>query len=100
MRNIDVVEKICSLVDRLAPPLPSGAPRRSLVKHVTDRLGHDRRYAIDCSKLERELGWKPSHDAESGFEETVRWYLANPEWVASVRTGAYRTWIERNYASR
>ena len=100
MRNIDVVERICALVDKFAPPLPSGAPRRSLVKHVTDRLGHDRRYAIDCSKLERELGWKPAHDAASGFEDTVRWYLANPEWVSSVRTGAYRTWIERNYASR
>lgn len=100
MRNIDVVGKICALVDRLAPPLASGAPRSSLVKHVKDRLGHDRRYAIECSKLERELGWKPRHDAESGFEETVRWYLGNPEWVDSVRTGAYRTWIERNYASR
>ena len=100
MRNIDVVEKICALVDRLAPPLPSGAPRRSLVKHVKDRLGHDRRYAIDCSKLERDFGWKPAHDAESGFEETVRWYLSNPGWVDSVRTGAYRNWIERNYASR
>jgi dTDP-glucose 4,6-dehydratase len=100
MRNIDVVEKICALVDRLAPPLPSGLPRRSLVKHVTDRLGHDRRYAIDCSKLEHDLGWKPKHDAETGFEQTVRWYLEHPEWVSSVRTGAYRTWIERNYASR
>ena len=100
MRNIDVVEKICALVDRMAPALASGLPRTSLVKHVKDRLGHDRRYAIDCSKLERDLGWKPKHDSESGFEETVRWYLDNPGWVDSVRTGAYRTWIERNYASR
>ena len=100
MRNIDVVGRICDLVDRLAPPLPSGAPRSSLVKHVKDRLGHDRRYAIDCSKLERDLGWKPKHDAASGFEETVRWYLGNPAWVESVRTGAYRNWIERNYSNR
>ena len=100
MRNIDVVGRICDLVDRLAPPLPSGAPRSSLVKHVKDRLGHDRRYAIDCSKLERDLGWKPKHDAASGFEETVRWYLGNPGWVESVRTGAYRNWIERNYSNR
>ncbi|MBQ7666550.1 MAG: dTDP-glucose 4,6-dehydratase [Kiritimatiellae bacterium] len=100
MRNIDVVGKICALVDTLAPPLASGAPRSSLIRHVKDRLGHDRRYAIDCSKLERDLGWKPAHDAKTGFEETVKWYLASSRWVDSVRTGAYRNWIERNYASR
>ena len=98
--NIDVVTRICALVDRLAPPLPSGAPRESLVRHVTDRLGHDQRYAIDCSKLERDFGWTQAFTAENGFEQTVRWYLDNPAWVDSVRTGAYRTWIERNYASR
>ena len=98
--NIEVVRRICALVDRLAPPLPSGAPRESLITHVADRLGHDQRYAIDCSRLERDFGWRQSHDADSGFEATVRWYLANQPWVDSVRTGEYRRWIERNYAAR
>ena len=98
--NIEVVRRICALVDRLAPPLPSGAPRESLITHVADRLGHDQRYAIDCSRLERDFGWRQSHDADSGFEATVRWYLANRPWVDSVRTGEYRRWIERNYAAR
>ena len=98
--NLDVVKTLCALVDRLAPPLPSGAPRESLVRHVTDRLGHDQRYAIDCGKLERDFGWTQAYTAENGFEQTVRWYLGNPAWVDSVRTGAYRTWLERNYASR
>ena len=100
LRNIDLVRRICALVDRLAPPLASGAPRESLITHVADRLGHDHRYAIDCSLLERDLGWRPAVDADAGFEKTVRWYLENPGWVDSVRTGAYRQWIERNYASR
>ena len=98
--NLDVVKTLCALVDRLAPPLPSGAPRESLVRHVTDRLGHDARYAIDCGKLERDFGWTQAYTAENGFEQTVRWYLDNPAWVDSVRTGAYRTWLERNYAGR
>ena len=98
--NLDVVKTLCALVDRLAPPLPSGAPRESLVRHVTDRLGHDQRYAIDCGKLERDFGWTQAYTAENGFEQTVRWYLGNPAWVDSVRTGAYRTWLERNYAGR
>ena len=98
--NIDVVTRICALVDRLAPPLPSGAPRESLITHVADRLGHDRRYAIDCSKLEGDFGWTQAYTAENGFEQTVRWYLENPKWVDSVRTGDYRRWIERNYGSR
>ena len=98
--NIDVVTRICALVDRLAPPLPSGAPRESLITHVADRLGHDRRYAIDCSRLEGDFGWTQAYTAENGFEQTVRWYLENPKWVDSVRTGEYRRWIERNYAGR
>ena len=100
LRNIEVVRRICALVDRLAPPLPSGAPRESLITHVADRLGHDQRYAIDCSRIERDFGWRQTHDADSGFEATVRWYLDNRPWVDSVRTGEYRRWIERNYASR
>ena len=100
MRNIDVVKRICSIVDRLAPPLESGAARETLITHVADRLGHDQRYAIDCSKLERDLGWRQAHNADTGFEETVRWYLSNMEWVDSVRSGEYRKWIERNYSKR
>lgn len=100
LTNIAVVTKICELIDRKVEPLPSGAPRSSLITYVKDRPGHDLRYAIDCSKLERDLGWKPAHDWESGFEETVDWYLANPQWVEQVRSGAYKQWLETNYASR
>ncbi|MGI5869083.1 MAG: dTDP-glucose 4,6-dehydratase [Kiritimatiellia bacterium] len=100
LTNIEVVKRICAIVDRLVPALPSGKPRESLITYVKDRPGHDHRYAIDCSRLEKELGWKPTETAESGFEKTVRWYLDNKAWVESVRTGAYRQWIERNYAAR
>lgn len=100
LTNIAVVTKICELLDHKVAPLPSGKPRTSLITYVKDRPGHDLRYAIDCSKLERDLGWKPAHDWESGFEETVDWYLANPQWVEQVRSGAYKQWLETNYASR
>ena len=100
MRNIDVVRRICAEVDRLAPPLPAGAPRESLITYVKDRPGHDMRYAIDCSLLERELGWRQRHDSATGFAETVEWYLANSKWVESVRTGEYRKWIDANYGVR
>ncbi len=98
--NADVVRTICEIVDRMAPPLQSGAPRASLVTHVADRPGHDLRYAIDCSKIENAFGWTQSYTAENGFDQTVRWYLDNHAWVDSVRTGAYRDWIEKNYAAR
>ena len=100
LRNIDVVKKICAFVDKLAAPLPSGKPRESLITHVADRLGHDLRYAIDCSKIERDFGWRQTHTADTGFEETVKWYLNNAEWVESVRSGEYRKWIELYYARR
>ena len=100
LRNIDVVKRLCAIVDRLAAPLPSGAKRESLITYVKDRLGHDHRYAIDCTRIERELGWEQTETAESGFEKTVRWYLDNPGWVEAVRTGAYRQWIEKNYEQR
>ncbi|PKL08145.1 MAG: dTDP-glucose 4,6-dehydratase [Spirochaetae bacterium HGW-Spirochaetae-7] len=73
---------------------------RSLITYVKDRPGHDRRYAIDCSKLKRELGWKQSLGFDEGLRRTVRWYLDNPAWIARVRSGEYRTWMERNYGSR
>jgi dTDP-glucose 4,6-dehydratase len=97
--NIDVVTTICDLVDQMRPS-PALAPRRKLITYVADRPGHDRRYAIDASKLSRELGWKPAQQFESGLSKTVRWYLDHASWVDSVRTGAYREWIEKNYSER
>jgi dTDP-glucose 4,6-dehydratase len=97
--NIEVVERICDLVDEMGPVLPSG-PRRNLVTFIKDRPGHDRRYAIDASKLERELGWQPGERFESGLRKTVRWYLDHASWVESVQTGAYLEWIAQNYAER
>ncbi len=79
-KNIDVVMTICDLVDKLEAPLPSGKPRRSLITHVTDRPGHDARYAIDASKIKAELAWEPHETFDSGLEATVRWYLDNPDW--------------------
>ena len=97
--NIDVVTAICDLVDEMRP-VKGAEPRRRLIAYVQDRPGHDRRYAIDARKIARELGWKPAEAFESGLRKTVRWYLEQSEWVNSVRTGAYREWIERNYAER
>lgn len=97
--NIDVVTAICELVDEMRPRA-GVAPRRNLVTYVQDRPGHDRRYAIDASKITRELGWTPAEQFESGLRKTVRWYLENGEWVNNVRTGAYREWIAKNYAER
>jgi dTDP-glucose 4,6-dehydratase len=97
--NIDVVSTICDLVDEMRPR-PEGGPRRGLITYVTDRPGHDRRYAIDASKLSRELGWQPAADFEAGLRKTVRWYLENAAWIESVRTGAYMEWITRNYTER
>jgi dTDP-glucose 4,6-dehydratase len=95
-KNLDVVHTICDLVDEMWPDAGL-APRRNLVTFVKDRPGHDRRYAIDASKIERELGWSPAEGFESGLHKTVRWYLDHPDWVESVRTGAYLDWIRQNY---
>jgi dTDP-glucose 4,6-dehydratase len=97
--NLDVVTAICDLVDKMRPQI-GGAPRRRLITYVQDRPGHDRRYAIDARKIACELGWKPAEQFESGLRKTVRWYLENGAWVDSVRTGAYRDWIAKNYAER
>jgi dTDP-glucose 4,6-dehydratase len=98
--NIDVVETICDLVDEMRPGNAGAASRRDLITYVKDRPGHDRRYAIDASKITRELRWKPAEKFESGLRKTVHWYLENGAWIDSVRTGAYREWIVRNYTER
>ena len=87
--NIEVVQTICGIVDRLRPGLPH-APCSSLITFVTDRPGHDRRYAIDAGKIRSQLGWEPRENFQSGLEQTVRWYLENPEWLERVASGAYR----------
>jgi dTDP-glucose 4,6-dehydratase len=96
--NIEIVKTICALLDELEPD-PAGSYER-LIRHVTDRPGHDRRYAIDARKLERELGWKPAETFETGIRKTVRWYLDHQAWVQRVQSGAYREWVDRNYAGR
>ena len=95
--NIDVVTTICAILDELKP---RAAPYRELIAYVGDRPGHDRRYAIDASRIERELGWRPRERFETGLEATVQWYLSNLDWVASVTSGAYREWVETNYSAR
>ncbi len=97
MENLAVVGAICDLLDERLGPLPGGRPRRGLITFVKDRPGHDRRYAIDCGKIERELGWKPRESFATGIRRTVEWYLANVEWVKSVRTGEYQEWIREHY---
>jgi dTDP-glucose 4,6-dehydratase len=88
-RNLEVVEAICDLVDELAPGTRSGS-RRELIRYVTDRPGHDQRYAIDASKVANEIGWRPAQSFESGLRQTVRWYLDNRNWWMDIRSGAYR----------
>src|SRR6201989_3149702 len=107
MANIEVVQAICDILDELCPdelrPDESGSGKRSrreLITYVKDRPGHDRRYAIDCSKLTAELEWKPQESFSTGMRKTIAWYLANMPWVEGISSGAYREWIERNYGGR
>ena len=97
--NLDVVRTICDLLDDLSPRA-DGGQYSSLIRFVTDRPGHDRRYAIDARKIELELGWRPIETFETGLRKTVQWYLDNSEWVSNVESGAYREWIARNYEGR
>ncbi|MFN5179070.1 dTDP-glucose 4,6-dehydratase [Limnohabitans sp.] len=97
--NIEIVQTVCALLDDMRPKADSSS-YASQITYVTDRPGHDRRYAIDARKLERELGWKPAETFETGIRKTVEWYLANPEWVQNVQSGAYREWVSKNYADR
>jgi dTDP-glucose 4,6-dehydratase len=95
--NLDIVHTVCALLDELRPRA-DGKPYKEQITYVTDRPGHDRRYAIDARKLERELGWKPAETFETGIRKTVQWYLDNPDWVAHVQSGAYREWVQKQYA--
>jgi dTDP-glucose 4,6-dehydratase len=96
--NIEVVRTLCRTLDDMSPR-KDGQPYESQITYVVDRPGHDRRYAIDASKLERELGWRPAETFESGIRKTVSWYLDNQDWVQNVTSGAYRDWIGRQYGS-
>lgn len=98
MANLDVVHALCDILDDLAPK--ADGSYRHQITYVADRPGHDRRYAIDAGKIERELGWKPAETFESGIRKTVEWYLANQEWVREVQSGGYLTWLDRNYTQR
>ena len=95
--NIEIVKTVCALLDELSPRA-DGKPYAEQISYVTDRPGHDRRYAIDARKLEAELAWKPAETFETGIRKTVQWYLANPEWVQHVQSGAYRDWVNKQYA--
>ena len=95
--NIEIVHTVCALLDELRPRA-DGASYSTQISYVKDRPGHDRRYAIDASKIERDLGWKPAETFDTGIRKTVQWYLAHPEWVANVQSGAYRDWVQTQYA--
>jgi dTDP-glucose 4,6-dehydratase len=99
MANIDLVQTLCGLLDELHPGSPV-TPHARLITYVQDRPGHDRRYAIDASKIERELGWRPAETFATGLRKTVKWYLDNPAWIAEVTSGQYRNWIDQNYGQR
>jgi dTDP-glucose 4,6-dehydratase len=96
--NLDVVRTLCAILDELRPRA-DGQSYATQMTFVKDRPGHDRRYAIDASKLERELGWRPAETFETGIRKTVEWYLANQEWVQHITSGAYREWVERQYSA-
>ncbi len=96
--NLDIVRTICSLLDNLKPRA-DGKPYQDQIAFVTDRPGHDRRYAIDARKIERELGWKPAESFETGIAKTVAWYLSNQDWVSNVQSGGYRDWVETQYGA-
>ena len=96
--NIDIVHTICTLLDELRPR-EGGQSSRTQIAHVKDRPGHDRRYAIDARKIERELGWRPAETFETGIRKTVQWYLDNADWVAQVQSGAYRDWVATQYGA-
>jgi dTDP-glucose 4,6-dehydratase len=95
--NRQIVDAICALLDELRPD--PGGPHRRLITFVTDRPGHDRRYAIDARKIESELGWRPAESFETGIRKTAQWYLEHPNWVARVQSGSYRDWLAQHYGA-
>ena len=97
--NLDVVHTLCAILDELQPR-SDGKTYAEQITYVTDRPGHDRRYAIDAGKLERELGWKPAETFETGIRKTVQWYLQHQDWVINVLSGDYQTWLNKNYVDR
>ena len=99
MPNIEIVNTVCALLDEFRPRIDKQSYTEQIT-FVTDRLGHDRRYAIDAQKIEQELGWKPAETFTTGIRKTVEWYLNNQEWTANVQSGAYREWVETNYQGR
>jgi dTDP-glucose 4,6-dehydratase len=96
--NLEVVETLCDILDEFSPRA-DGTSYRSQISFVADRPGHDRRYAIDAGKLERELGWRPAETFDTGIRKTVRWYLDNQDWVTNVASGAYRDWVGKQYGA-
>jgi dTDP-glucose 4,6-dehydratase len=97
MPNRRIVQTVCTLLNELRPD--SGGPHERLITFVTDRPGHDRRYAIDARKIERELGWRPAETLDTGIRKTVQWYLDHGPWVARVQSGEYRAWVQRHYGA-
>ncbi len=97
--NLDIVHEVCSILDE-SKPRSDQKSYREQITYVKDRPGHDRRYAIDARKIERELNWKPAETFETGIRKTVLWYLENQQWIANVQSGVYRDWVEKNYAGR
>jgi len=95
--NLEVVQAICTILDELHP---QGAPHNKLITYVADRPGHDKRYAIDATKIANDLGWKPQETFETGLRKTVAWYLENTDWVKGVTSGDYQKWVQKNYAER
>ena len=96
MTNLKVVQTLCSILDKLTPR-SDGKSYSSQITYVTDRPGHDRRYAIDASKIEREFGWRPAETFESGIRKTVEWYISNQDWVENVTSGVYKDWVNKQY---
>jgi dTDP-glucose 4,6-dehydratase len=94
--NLDVVHTLCAILDELSPRA-DGKSYAKQITYVTDRPGHDRRYAIDATKINRDLGWKPAETFETGIRKTVQWYLDNQEWVQNITTGAYKDWVTKQY---
>jgi dTDP-glucose 4,6-dehydratase len=97
--NLDIVHTVCALLDEMHPGSPT-LPHAELIAYVKDRPGHDRRYAIDARKIERELGWRPAETFDTGIRKTVAWYLAHMDWVEEVASGEYRKWMDANYGER